>query len=54
MTEHESSPPPDAVAPGQAPAATKGLQYAVDIVFWMSRATRSSPPIESCSVMTPP
>jgi hypothetical protein len=44
MTEHESSPPPDAVAPGQAPAATKGLQYAVDIVFCID-VTGSMTPI---------
>jgi hypothetical protein len=44
MTEHESSPPADAVAPGQAPTATKGLRYAVDIVFCVD-VTGSMTPI---------
>jgi hypothetical protein len=44
MTEHESSPPADAVAPGQAPAAVRGLQYAVDIAFCID-VTGSMTPI---------
>jgi hypothetical protein len=44
MTEHESSPPADAVAPGQAPTATRGLRYAVDIVFCID-VTGSMTPI---------
>src|SRR5829696_6600529 len=44
MTEHESSPPADAVAPGQAPAATRGLRYAVDIAFCID-VTGSMTPI---------
>src|SRR4029453_10319989 len=43
MTEHESSPPADAVAPGQAPAATRGLRYAVDIVFSIDVTGSMSP-----------
>jgi len=44
MTEHETSPPTGDVAPGQAPTATKGLRYAVDIVFCID-VTGSMTPI---------
>jgi hypothetical protein len=33
MPEHSGDSPPEAMAPGQAPAAAKRLRYAVDIVF---------------------
>jgi hypothetical protein len=44
MTEHETSPPTGDVAPGQAPTATKGLRYAVDICFCID-VTGSMTPI---------
>jgi hypothetical protein len=45
MTEHETtSPAAEEVAPGQAPTATKGLSYAVDIVFCID-VTGSMTPI---------
>ena len=44
MTEHETGPPAGDVAPGQAPTATKGLRYAVDIVFCID-VTGSMTPI---------
>jgi hypothetical protein len=44
MTEHETSSPAEAVAPGQAPTTTKGLRYAVDIVFCID-VTGSMAPI---------
>jgi von Willebrand factor type A domain len=44
VTEHRTDPPAEATAPGQAPAATKGLRYAVDIVFCID-VTGSMTPI---------
>jgi hypothetical protein len=44
MTEHETSSPAEAVVPSQAPIATKGLKYAVDIVFCID-VTGSMAPI---------
>src|SRR4029434_4985515 len=44
MTEHETSSPTEAVVPGQAPVAAKGLKYAVDIVFCID-VTGSMAPI---------
>jgi hypothetical protein len=43
MTEHESKSPAEATAPGQAPAATKGLKYAVDIAFCIDVTGSMSP-----------
>jgi hypothetical protein len=43
MTEHESESPAEATAPGQAPAATKGLEYAVDIAFCIDVTGSMSP-----------
>jgi hypothetical protein len=44
MTEHETGSPAGEVAPGQTPTATKGLKYAVDIVFCID-VTGSMTPI---------
>ena len=43
MTEHESESPAEATAPGQAPAATTGLKYAVDIAFCIDVTGSMSP-----------
>ena len=44
MTEHETGTPAEATAPGQEAMATKGLKYAVDIVFCID-VTGSMTPI---------
>jgi hypothetical protein len=43
MTEHETESPAEATAPRQAPAATKGLKYAVDIAFCIDVTGSMSP-----------
>jgi hypothetical protein len=43
MTEHESDSPAETIAPGQAPTATKGLRYAVDIAFCIDVTGSMSP-----------
>src|ERR671937_3228011 len=44
MTEHETSSPAEAIAPGQARTTTKGLRNAVDIAFCID-GTGSMAPI---------
>ena len=43
MTEHETSTAAEGVAAGQAPMATKGLRYAVDIAFCIDVTGSMSP-----------